>query len=300
MNHRQEIACLAGSGVGPELMAEASRALSRLSELHALAIEEVHLPFGGEAMTRFGHPLPRSTRDAYRKADAILVASPHEPAVAAVKADLELVWRVSRVHLRDAGEVLVFGAVDSAPPDSAVERAFFSAAAKRGRLTAVGSSAAWRRVVDAEHARWPGMVVDHRTVGETLVRLRQTRCDLDIVVTEAELVEPVTDAAAHLGGSPATVADAWIAEEGPGLFIPGVSAPADGAGFGVSDPTAILLTLSLLLAEGLQRRSAARTLERAVAAATPVAAGTRSFTDAVLGLLPDVRTDLELFEEIWT
>jgi 3-isopropylmalate dehydrogenase len=300
MNHRQEIACLAGSGVGPELMAEASRALSRLSELHALAIEEVHLPFGGEAMTRFGHPLPRSTRDAYRKADAILVASPHEPAVAAVKADLELVWRVSRVHLRDAGEVLVFGAVDSAPPDSAVERAFFSAAAKRGRLTAVGSSAAWRRVVDAEHARWPGMVVDHRTVGETLVRLRQTRCDLDIVVTEAELVEPVTDAAAHLGGSPATVADAWIAEEGPGLFIPGVSAPADGAGFGVSDPTAILLTLSLLLAEGLQRRSAARTLERAVAAATPVAAGTRSFTDAVLGLLPDARTDLELFEEIWT
>jgi 3-isopropylmalate dehydrogenase len=300
MNHRQEIACLAGAGVGPELMAEAARALSRLSELHALAIEEVHLPFGGEAMTRFGHPLPRSTRDAYRKADAILVASPHEPAVDAVKADLELVWRVSRVHLRDAGEVLVFGAVESAPPDSAVERAFFSAAAKRGRLTAVGSSPAWRRVVDAEHARWPGMVVDHRTVGETLVRLRQTRCDLDIVVTEAELVEPVTDAAAHLGGSPATVADAWIAEEGPGLFIPGMSAPADDAGFGVSDPTAILLTLSLLLAEGLQRRSAARTLERAVAAATPVAAGTRSFTDAVLGLLPDVRTDLELFEEIWT
>jgi isocitrate/isopropylmalate dehydrogenase len=144
------------------------------------------------------------------------------------------------------------------------------------------------------------MVVDHRTVGETLVRLRQTRCDLDIVVTEAELVEAVTDAAAHLGGSPATVADAWIAEEGPGLFIPGVSAPADDAGFGVSDPTAILLTLSLLLAEGLQRRSAARTLERAVAAATPVAAGTRSFTDAVLGLLPDVRTDFELFEEVWT
>jgi isocitrate/isopropylmalate dehydrogenase len=251
-------------------------------------------------MTRFGHPLPRSTRDAYRKADAILIASPHEPAVDAVKADLELVWRVSRVHLRDAGEVLVFGAVDSAPPDSAIERAFFSAAAKRGRLTAVGSSPAWRRVVDAEHTRWGGMVVDHRTVGETLVRLRQARCDLDIVVTEAELVEPVTDAAAHLGGSPATVADAWIAEEGPGLFIPGVSAPADDAGFGVSDPTAILLTLSLLLAEGLQRRSAARTLERAVAAATPVAAGTRSFTDAVLGLLPDVRTDFELFEEVWT
>jgi len=75
-NPRQQIACLAGDGVGPELMGEATRALSRLSELHALAIDEEHLPFAGEAVTRFGHPLPLSTRSAYRSADAILVAAP--------------------------------------------------------------------------------------------------------------------------------------------------------------------------------------------------------------------------------
>jgi 3-isopropylmalate dehydrogenase len=300
MNHPQKIACLAGSGVGPELMAEAARVLSRLNELHSLAIDEVHVPFAGEAMTRFGHPLPLSTRAAYRKADAILVASPDEPAVEALMADLDLVWRVSRVHLGDAGEVVVFGAVDSASPREAVERAFFSAAAKHGRLTAVGSSPTWRRVVDAEHARWGGMLVERRTVGEALVRLRQARCDLDVIVTEAELFEPLTDAAAHLGGSPAGVADAWLAGEGPGLFMPGAPAPEDLAGFGLADPTAMLLTLSLLLAEGLHRRSAARTLERAVAAAsTNGTVGTRSVTDAVLALLPEVRTDVEMFEEIW-
>jgi 3-isopropylmalate dehydrogenase len=299
MNTPQKIACLAGSGVGPELMAEAARVLSRLNELHSLAIDEVHVPFAGEAMTRFGHPLPLSTRAAYRKADAILVASPNEPAVEALMADLDLVWRVSRVHLGEAGEVAVFGAVDSASPRQAVERAFFSAAAKHGRLTAVGSSPGWRRVVDAEHARWGGMLVERRTVGEALVRLRQSQCDLDVIVTEAELFEPLTDAAAHLGGSPASVADAWLAEEGPGLFMPGAAAPEDLAGFGVADPRAMLLTLSLLLAEGLHRRSAARTLERAVAAARPDAVGTRSVADAVLELLPEVRTDVEMFEEIW-
>jgi 3-isopropylmalate dehydrogenase len=297
-NHPQQVACLAGSGVGPELMAEAARVLSRLSELHSLAIEEVHLPFAGEAMTRFGHPLPLSTRGAYREADAILVASPNEPAVEALMADLDLVWRVSRVHLGPAGDVLVFGAVDSASPREAVERAFFSAAAKHGRLTAVGSSPAWRRVVDAEDARWGGMVVERRTVGEALVRLGQPQCDLDVIVTEAELVEPLTDAAAHLGGSPAAVADAWLAEDGPGLFMPGAPAPEDLAGFGVADPTAILLTLSLLLAEGLHKRSAAHTLERAVAAA-PSRIGTRLVSDAVLELLPEARTDVEMFEEIW-
>ena len=41
----------------------------------------VHLPFGGEALMRFGHPLPLSTRQAYRNADAILVSSPDDPAL---------------------------------------------------------------------------------------------------------------------------------------------------------------------------------------------------------------------------
>ena len=58
------IACLAGDGVGPELMAAATRALDGVAELHSLQLDDVHLPFGGEGVTRSGHPLPR--RDARR------------------------------------------------------------------------------------------------------------------------------------------------------------------------------------------------------------------------------------------
>ena len=63
MNRGKKVACLAGDGVGPELMAEATRALTRVSQLHSLALEDVHLPFAGEAVTRGGHPLPPATRD---------------------------------------------------------------------------------------------------------------------------------------------------------------------------------------------------------------------------------------------
>ena len=122
-NGRQLVACLAGDGVGPELMAEATRALARVSKLHSLPLDELHLPFAGEAVTRYGHALPLSTRAAYLKADAILVATPHEPAVEAIKADLELVWRVTHVHVPARGDALVFGAVSSAPPEPAIERA---------------------------------------------------------------------------------------------------------------------------------------------------------------------------------
>src|SRR5215217_4389848 len=123
MNRSTKVACLAGDGVGPELMAEATRALTRVSQLHSLALEDVHLPFAGEAVTRGGHPLPLATRAGYRDVDAVLVASPHEPALEGVKADLQLAVRLSRVHLRSGGDVLVVGGVGPWADERAVERA---------------------------------------------------------------------------------------------------------------------------------------------------------------------------------
>src|SRR3954452_13776157 len=74
------VACLAGDGVGPELMAAATRALDRVAALHHFELDDPPLPFAGEAVTRSGHPLPAATRAADRDADAILVAWPGEPA----------------------------------------------------------------------------------------------------------------------------------------------------------------------------------------------------------------------------
>ena len=85
------------------------------------------------------------------------------------------------------------------------------------------------------------------------------------------------------------------------MFAPGTAESDDVAGFGVVDPTAMLLTASLMLAEGLKRRSASRTLERAVGevARRGSAARHASFTDAVIELLPQTRTDVEHFDEVW-
>ena len=55
MSRTWTVACLAGDGVGPELMGEACRVLAEVARHHALRIDDVHLPFGGEAMSHFGH-----------------------------------------------------------------------------------------------------------------------------------------------------------------------------------------------------------------------------------------------------
>src|SRR3954452_8135955 len=137
------VACLAGDGVGPELMAETSRVLAEVARVHALHLDDQHLPFGGEALTRFGHPLPQSTREAYREADAILVSSPDDPALDGVKADLDLVWRVSRVHNQPRGDLLVVEPLGPGAEELAIARAFELAAARRARITSVGSSDEW-------------------------------------------------------------------------------------------------------------------------------------------------------------
>ena len=301
MNETKTVACLAGDGVGPELMAAAARALDGVARLHSLDVADLHLPFAGEAVTRSGHALPQATRAAYRDVDAILVASPDEPALDGVKADLHLTWRIARVHFGANRDVVFFGAVDAANDRKAIARAFTCAASRRGRIACVGDASDWRAAVERERARWGGMDVVEPTLGETLVGLKDDAASFDVLVSESHLLTPLADAAAHFAESKTAVAHAWMSDDGPGVFVPGSSEPDENAGFGVVDPTAMLFTTSLLLAEGLRRRPASRTLERAVGE-TVWADGTRdtrAFTDAVLELLPGARTDLEHFDEVW-
>lgn len=293
------VACLAGDGVGPELMAAVSRALDRVAKLHALELDDIHLPFAGEAVTRSGHPLPPATRSGYRDADAILVASPAAPALEGVKADLQLAWRLVRIELEDGHDVVVAGPVGDWADSIALRHAFRSAAARRGRVVTVGETPSWRAAVQAEAEQWSGLEVEDASLGEALERVRERPESVDVVVTESQLVSVFVDTAAYVAGSRSSVAHAWLPDEGPGLFVPGASEPEDMAGFGVVDPKAMFLTASLMLAEGLKRRSASRTLERAVDAASrkEVARDTRSFTDAVIELLPAARTDVDHFQE---
>ena len=144
------VACLAGNGIGPEVVAEASRALAAVARLHGFRIEERHPPFGAEALFRSGSHLPASTRDAVLGADAVLVAGLRAPALDGVRAELDLQARVSRVRSAATGaDVTVFAPLADAQPDFAIDRALLAACARRGRLQSVGVDRDWRARVDA-------------------------------------------------------------------------------------------------------------------------------------------------------
>lgn len=70
------IALLPGDGIGPEVVTEAKRVLDALN-IDGLTYEEA--PVGGAAFKALGHPLPPSTLDVARRADAILFGAVGDP-----------------------------------------------------------------------------------------------------------------------------------------------------------------------------------------------------------------------------
>ncbi len=69
------IAVLPGDGVGPEVVSQAVQCLRVLSDHRGLGLRFTEHDFGGVAIDRHGDPLPASTLDACRKADAILLGA---------------------------------------------------------------------------------------------------------------------------------------------------------------------------------------------------------------------------------
>jgi 3-isopropylmalate dehydrogenase len=71
-----KIACLAGDGIGPEIMAEARKVLAAL-DLPGLVIWEGDV--GGMGYRRHGHPLPPETLEMAKAADAVLFGAVGDP-----------------------------------------------------------------------------------------------------------------------------------------------------------------------------------------------------------------------------
>jgi 3-isopropylmalate dehydrogenase len=301
---RYTVALLSGDGIGPEMTAEASRALRAVSRMHGFRVEELHVPFGGDAVRRFGHPLPSFTRAACAEADAVLVATTREPALEVVKAELDLSWRITRVCARGSELAVVSPLVDGAL-DLAVDRALRLALSRRARLTSVGDTERWLAAVEAGAARREGVHVEHARFEAAVTGLLHDPSRYDVIASEQPFAEALASTAAFAHEGTRLVASGRVGPDGKGVFGPTHGSALEIAGQGVANPSAMLLAVALLLSEGLGERSAARTLERGVLEAletgmrTPdmvssgAGATTREFTDALLATLPSARPDAE-------
>lgn len=304
---RHTVAFLAARGVGPELTAEASRTLERVALLHGFAVDEVHVPFGAEALAASGAAVPPGTRGAVLGADAVLLASRHEPALQALSGELDL--RAAAVRVRHGrGDLLVVHPLAGGTDAWTAERAFRAAASRQARIAvAVDNGFDWA----AGAERYPGVTVTHVDPMVALRALMAAPGDFDVVLADARYGPALAEIAAGEDADRRVAATAWLAGHGPSVFAAFHGRVGAIAGQGVANPSSLLLASALMLSEGLDEPSAGEMLARAVSAAlgngvrTPdlvangVGATTREFTDVVLRLFQVVTPSAEFPREAW-
>jgi 3-isopropylmalate dehydrogenase len=293
------VVCLAGDGIGPEVMAEAKRALAALT----LDIELEDRLFGGAGIRAVGDSLPEETLAACLRADAVLKAPIGDPEFDAaevrpeqgmlrIRAELDVYAnlrpaRQGEVDLLIVRELVgglyygaqgvredgtVFDTCEYHPRQVArvARRAFELAQARRGRLTSVDkanvmeTSRMWRRVVEEVGAGYPGVERDHMLVDNAAMQLAVRPEQFDVVVTENTFGDILSDLAAAVTGGLGLAPSASLGDSGPGLFEPVHGSAPDIAGQGIANPAAMLRTAALLLRHGLRREREAARLEAAV------------------------------------
>jgi len=265
MRRRPTLACLAGAGTAPELMAEAVVALSAVARLHAFAFDDVHAPFGATATARSGQRFPPATRAAVLAADAVLLAGADEPALADVMAELDLRARVTRVRFGRANDLAVVSPLAGSGAEWSLEAAFELAERRRLALAVVGD-ADWEELAHHAAAVHEDVRVEFLSPKVAVPLAAFDAHRFDVVAVSVRWAEPLVEIVA--AAAPARVtAHALLAEHGPALFTP---APEGGfalAGQGVVNPSSMLLAAALALEHGLGEPGAAVTLADAVSAA---------------------------------
>ena len=71
----KNIAVIRGDGIGPEIMAQAVAVLDKIAEKFGHTFNYSDAPMGGEAIDRFGEPLPQSSLDACLASDSVLLSA---------------------------------------------------------------------------------------------------------------------------------------------------------------------------------------------------------------------------------
>ena len=292
------IVCLPGDGIGPEVAAEAKRALAALVD-----VELVDMPFGANAIRSHGTPLPDETLEACRGADAVLLAAVGDPEFegAEIRPEQGLIQlrkeldvytnlrpaRSDGIHLLVVRELVgglyygpsgvredgtAFDTCEYHPSqiERIARRGFELSRRRRSHVVSVDkanileTSRLWRRVVEDVHSGFGDVQLEHMLVDNAAMQLVLAPERFDVLLTENTFGDILSDLAAGLTGGLGLAPSASLGDGGPGVFEPVHGSAPDIAGKGIANPAAMLRTTALLLEHALELPDEGRALEDAV------------------------------------
>jgi 3-isopropylmalate dehydrogenase len=111
---------------------------------------------------------------------------------------------------------------------------------------------------------YPDVQLRHALVDSTAMDFVTHPDRFDVVLTENMFGDILSDVAAAVTGGLGLAASASLGDGGPGIFEPVHGSAPDIAGSGTANPAAMLRSVALLLAHGLDRADLAQSLDETV------------------------------------
>ncbi|MCG7272757.1 3-isopropylmalate dehydrogenase [Corynebacterium afermentans] len=137
-----------------------------------------------------------------------------------------------------------------------VRYAFELAMTRRKKLTLVhktnvlvNAGGLWQRVVDEIAREFPEVEVDYNHIDAATIYMVQDPQRYDVIVTDNLFGDILTDLAGAVGGGVGLASSGNInaAKEYPSMFEPVHGSAPDIAGQGIADPTAMILSVAMML-----------------------------------------------------
>ena len=137
-----------------------------------------------------------------------------------------------------------------------VRYAFELAMTRRKKLTLVhktnvlvNAGGLWQRVVDEVAAEFPEVEVDYNHIDAATIYMVQDPQRYDVIVTDNLFGDILTDLAGAVAGGVGLASSGNInaAKEFPSMFEPVHGSAPDIAGQGIADPTAMILSVAMML-----------------------------------------------------
>ena len=194
----------------------------------------------------------------------------------------ELAEGIDMVILRELTGGLYFGAKEldddhgldtcsysRAEVERIARRAFELALKRRGKLCSVdkqnvlSSSKHWRAVVLEVSADYPDVELSHQLVDSMAMKLIEQPAAYDVIVTENLFGDILSDLAASVGGGIGLAPSSSLGAGRPGLYEAIHGSAPDIAGRGRANPTATILSASMMLRD-LGETAAADAVESSV------------------------------------
>lgn len=182
--------------------------------------------------------------------------------------------------------------------------AFDVARGRRKKLTSVDkanvleSSVLWREVVKRVHQDFPDVSLDHMYVDNAAMQLVRNPAQFDVIVTGNIFGDILSDEASQLTGSIGMLASASIGGR-TGLYEPIHGSAPDIAGKDMANPSAMFLSLALLLDYSLGETVLARTLEKAVESVLGQGLRTRDIAEKESRVVGCAEMGSRISEQFW-